>query len=144
MKKLIVATIVGITISFSTSTLAQVVAKDAWVRTTVAQQKVTGAFMQLQSPKAVKVISASSPISDTVEIHTMEIQGEVMKMRAINSLDIPAGQVVELKPGSYHIMLFNLKSQVKAGDIVPITLTVEDAGKKRTSYKVQATAKATN
>jgi periplasmic copper chaperone A len=140
MKKLVIAALISA--SFASLSHAQVIAKDAWVRPTVPQQKVTGAFMQLQSPKAVKVIAASSPISDNVEIHTMEMQGDIMKMRAISALDLPAGQVVELKPGSYHIMLFNLKSQVKAGDVVPITLTVEEADKKRTTYTVQATAKA--
>jgi len=111
---------------------AQTTVKDPWARATVAQQKASGAFMQLQSAKGGKLVSASSPVAGVVEIHEMTMDGNVMKMRAVPSLDLPAGKAVDLKPGGYHVMLMDLKQQLKAGDTVPITLVVESAGQRET------------
>lgn len=117
---------------------AQVTVKDAWVRATVAQQKATGAFMQLQSAQDAKLISAQSPVAGVVEVHEMSMDGGVMKMRAIPSLALPAGKAVDLKPGGYHVMLMDLKQQVKGGESVPLTLVFEDAAKKRFTQEVSA------
>jgi len=112
---------------------AQTTAKDAWVRGTVAQQKATGAFMQLTSVQGGKLVSVASPVAGIAEIHEMKMEGNMMKMAAIPGLDLPAGKAVELKPGGYHVMLMDLKQELKAGDTVPLTLTVEGKdGKKET------------
>ena len=111
---------------------AQTTVKDPWARATVAQQKASGAFMQLQSAKGGKLLSASSPVAGVVEIHEMTMEGNVMRMRAVPSLDLPAGKAVELKPGGYHVMLMDLKKPLSAGDTVPITLVVESAGQRET------------
>jgi copper(I)-binding protein len=76
-----------------------------------------------------------------VEIHEMAMDGNVMKMRAIPGLELPAGKTVELKPGGYHVMLMDLKKELKAGDTVPLTLVVEGADKKRETIEVKATVK---
>ena len=120
----------------SLSASAQVTVKDAWVRATVAQQKATGAFMQLQSAQDAKLISAQSPVAGLVEVHEMSMDGGVMKMRAVPNLALPAGKAVELKPGGYHVMLMDLKGQVKEGDTVPVTLVVEGQDGKRQSLKL--------
>lgn len=114
---------------------------DPWVRATVAPQKATGAFMQLTSAKAAKVVAASSPVADMVEIHEMKMEDGVMKMRAVDALALPAGQAVALKPGSYHVMLMGLKQPIKAGETVPLTLTVEGEDKQRTTVEVKAVAR---
>ena len=62
-------------------------------------------------------------------------------MRAIPGLDLPAGKAVELKPGGYHVMLMDLKQQMKEGEIVPLTLVVEGKDKKRSTIEVKATVK---
>lgn len=111
---------------------AQTTVKDPWARATVAQQKASGAFMQLQSAKGGKLLSASSPVAGVVEIHEMAMDGNVMKMRAVAALDLPAGKAVDLKPGGYHVMLMDLKKPLNAGDTVPITLVVESAGQRET------------
>ncbi|HEY0957060.1 MAG TPA: copper chaperone PCu(A)C [Roseateles sp.] len=121
---------------------AQVKVDDPWVRATVAPQKATGAFMQLTSVKAAKVVAASSPVADMVEIHEMKMDDGVMKMRAVDALALPAGQVVALKPGSYHVMLMGLKGAIKAGDTVPLTLTVEGEDKQRSTVEIKAQARA--
>ena len=114
---------------------------DPWVRATVAPQKATGAFMQLTSAKPAKVVAASSPVAAMVEIHEMKMDDGVMKMRAVDALPLPAGQTVALKPGSYHVMLMGLKGQIKAGETVPLTLTVEGEDKQRTTVEVKAQAR---
>ncbi len=121
---------------------AQVKVADPWVRATVAPQKATGAFMQLTSEQAVKVVAASSPVAAVVEIHEMKMDDGVMKMRAVDALPLPAGQAVALKPGSYHVMLMGLKAPIKAGETVPLTLTVEGADGKRTAVEIKAEARA--
>lgn len=123
----------------SLSAFADVSIKDAWVRATVAEQKATGAFMQLTANSDARLISASSPVAGVVEIHEMAMEDNVMKMRALpNGLDLPAGKTVELKPGSYHVMLIDLHQGIKAGDTVPLTLVVEGKDKKRETIEVKA------
>ena len=120
---------------------AQVSVKDAWVRATVAQQKSTGAFMQLSSAKPVRLVAVSSPVAGIAEVHEMKMDGGVMKMRAVEALDVAAGQPVELKPGGFHVMLMELKSPIKDGDSVPLSLVFEGADKKRETVEVKASAR---
>ena len=120
---------------------AQVTVDKPWVRTTVAQQTTTGAFMTITSAQGGKLVSASSPIAASVEVHEMKMEGDVMKMRPVDALPLPAGKPVDLKSGSYHIMMMGLKAPVKAGDVVPIKLVVEDAKGKRETVDVKATAR---
>ncbi|WAC72958.1 copper chaperone PCu(A)C [Roseateles sp. SL47] len=122
--------------------LAQVKVTAPWVRATVAQQSSTGAFMQLQSPKAVKLVSVSTPVAGIVEVHEMAMDGPVMRMRAVPALELPAGKPVELKPGGYHVMLMDLKGPVKEGDQVPFTLVFEGADQKRETVQIKASVKA--
>jgi periplasmic copper chaperone A len=63
-----------------------------------------------------------------VEIHEMAMEGGVMKMRAVKGIDLPPGVKVQLKPGGYHVMLESLKQPLKAGEVIPLTLTFEKAG----------------
>lgn len=140
MKKLLISSL--LTLAVCSAAYAQVSVKEAWVRATVPQQKVTGAFLQMSSGQEARLIAISSPVAASAELHKMDMEGDVMKMRAIDALALPAGKMVELKPGSYHIMLMDLKAQVKEGDIVPLSLTVETKGKKRVNIQVQAVAKA--
>ena len=121
---------------------AQTTVKDPWVRGTVAGQKATGMFAQITSTAGGKLVSASSPVAGVVEVHEMVMDGNVMKMRAVTGLELPAGKAVELKPGGYHVMLMDLKQELKAGESVPVTLVIEGAGGKRESVEVKAPVKA--
>ena len=133
------AFVLAMTVSLAAQ--AQVTVKDAWVRATVPQQKATGAFMQLQSAQDAKLLSVQSPVAGVVEVHEMAMDGGVMKMRAVPSLALPAGKAVELKPGGYHVMLMDLKGQVKDGDTVPVTLVVEGQDGKRQTIEIKAAAR---
>jgi copper(I)-binding protein len=129
---------------FSMATTAQVSVKDPWVRGTVAQQKASGAFMQITSAAGGRLVGASSPVAGVVEIHEMAMDGNVMKMRAIPGLTLPAGQPVELKPGGFHVMLMDLKQALQPGQTVPITLVIEGAGGQRETVQVSASVRALN
>ncbi|MEQ1807399.1 MAG: copper chaperone PCu(A)C [Burkholderiaceae bacterium] len=123
---------------------AQTVVKDAWVRGTVAQQKATGAFMHITSAQGGKLVSAASPAAGVVEIHQMSMQGDMMKMNAVAGVELPAGKMVELKPGGYHIMLMDLKQQAKPGDSIALTLVIEGKDGKRETLAVSMPVKAVN
>ena len=127
----------------SLSAAAQVSVSNPWVRATVPAQKVTGAFMDLTATQDARLVAVKSPGAGTVEVHEMSTDGGVMKMRAMpDGLELPAGRSVELKPGGYHIMLMDLKAQVKEGDRVPMTLIIEYKDGKRQILDVTAPVKA--
>ncbi|MCK6408943.1 copper chaperone PCu(A)C [Thauera sp.] len=128
----------------SAPAMADVAVSEAWVRATVPAQKATGAFMQLKSDADARLLSATSPVAGVVEIHEMVMDGAVMKMNAVPGLDLPAGRTVELAPGGYHVMLMDLKQQVKEGDEVPLTLTVENKDGSRATLEVKAAARPLN
>lgn len=127
----------------ASSAQAQTTVSNAWVRGTVAQQKATGAFMQITSPAGGKLVSVSSASAGVAEIHEMSMQGTTMQMRALpNGLDLPPGKAVDLKPGGYHVMLMDLKAPLKAGDSIDLTLVVEGKDGKREAVQVKAPVRA--
>jgi copper(I)-binding protein len=101
--------------------------KDAWVRTAVPGQSGTGAFMSITARDGARLVGASSPVAGVTEVHEMKMEGDVMRMRAVPALDLPAGKTVQLKPGGYHVMLMELKQALPKGSVVPLTLTLRDA-----------------
>ena len=115
-----------LTMSMSASQ-AQVVVTGAWVRATVPNQQATGAFMQLLSKKDTTLVSARSDIAGIVEVHEMKMENDVMRMRAVDGLKLPANQLVELKSGGYHLMMMDLKKQMKVGTEAQITLVFKNA-----------------
>lgn len=121
---------------------AQTVVEDAWVRATVPGQPSTGAFMTVTASTDSKLLGAQSPVAKTVQIHQSSMTNDVMSMREVASVELPAGKPVELDSNSYHVMLINLVSQVKEGDLVPISLIVEDAKGVKQTIEVNATARA--
>lgn len=128
-------------LALSVTALAQVKVSEPWVRGTVAPQKVTGAFMELSAEQDVRLVQVKSSVAGTAEIHEMKMDNNVMKMQAIESLPIAAGKSLSLKPGSYHIMLFDLNKTLANDEQVPITLVFEDKAKKRFNIDVKAVVK---
>ncbi len=112
-----------------------------WVRATVPAQKSTGAYMHLQSAGGARLVRVSSPVAATVELHQMEMSGDMMKMRQVDGIELPPGKGVNLASGSYHIMLVGLKRQLKHGDAVDITLQVLGKDKKRENITVKVPVK---
>lgn len=138
MKRSLRVAALATTLALSGTAFAQVTAKDPWVRGTVGKLTTTGAFMQLTAATDSRLVAAASPVAGTVEIHEMRMEGDVMRMRAITGLDLPAGQTVELRPGGYHVMLMGLKKPLNVGETVPITLTVEARDGTRTTIPLEA------
>ncbi len=131
----------AMSIAFAASAAAQVTVREPWIRATVPAAQATGAFMELVSKQDARLVEVRSPAAGIIEIHQMSMQGDRMMMSAVESLDLPAGKPVALASGGYHIMMMDLKRQMKAGDTVPMTLVIEQKGKKRETVDVQVPVK---
>jgi len=127
MKRFLVAATLALAAAAAS---AQVQVKDAWARATLQGQTATGAFMTLTSPDGAKLVGVSTPVAGHAEVHEMVMDGSVMKMRAIPALELPAGRSVELKPGGYHLMLMDLKRELKPGEKIPLELRFETRDRK--------------
>ena len=111
---------------------APVAIQGAWARGTVAGQDSTGAFMTLTAREPLTLLGAETPAAGIVEIHQMKMVGDVMKMSAVETLPLAAGQPLQLGPGGYHFMLMDLKAPFKPGSSVAMTLRFRDGqGKER-------------
>ena len=106
---------------------AQVEITDAWVRATMQGQKATGAFMNLTAKKTTRLVGIKTEAAAVAEVHEMKMDKDVMRMQRIAALELPAGKTVSLKPGSYHVMLMNLKEPLPVDSHVQLTLLFEDA-----------------
>jgi copper(I)-binding protein len=106
---------------------AQVDITDAWVRATVQGQKATGAFMNLTAKTDSRLVGVKTDAAAVAEIHEMKMEKDVMRMKRVSVLPLPAGKTVSLKPGSYHVMLMGLKEPLPLDSHVQLTLMFEDA-----------------
>lgn len=121
---------------------AQVSVEQPWARATVASQKSSGVFMNLKATGDARLVGVSTPVAGVAEVHEMRMDGDVMRMRAIEALPLPAGQTVALKPGGYHVMLMDLKQPLKAGDRLPLTLRIVDAQGKQQDVALEVPIRA--
>ena len=126
MKHLVTAAMLA---AVSLSVQAQVVVTDARARATVPAAKASGAFMRIESKAAARLVGVSSPVG-MAELHQMAMKDDRMTMSHVDAIDLPAGKAVHLAPGGYHVMLMGLKRQLKEGETVPVTLVVEQDGKR--------------
>jgi copper(I)-binding protein len=114
-----------------------------YARATVAVQPTGGAFLTLTNNGADdRLLSASADVAKSVELHSMSMEGDVMRMRRLDAVDVPAGKTVELKPGASHIMLVGLKAPLKQGDKFPLTLKFEKAGEVTVTVNVEGAGAA--
>lgn len=131
----------AVSIAMAASAAAQVTVREPWIRATVPAAQATGAFMELVSAQDTRLVEVRTPAAGIVEIHQMAMQGDRMMMSAVDGIDLPAGKPVALASGGYHIMMMDLKRQMKAGDSVPMTLVFQKKGKKRETVEVQVPVK---
>jgi hypothetical protein len=98
------------------------------------------AYMTLRNAggQADRLVSASTPVARTVELHTHIRDGEVMRMRPVADIPVPAGQTVRLRPGGLHVMLIGLTEPLRQGTTVPLTLRFERAGEATVQLEIQA------
>ncbi len=113
--------------------------ENAYTRATVPGQMAAGGFMKIENKGAAdQLISASSPVSGDVQLHEMAMEGNVMKMRQVKDIPVPAGGAVELKPGGLHLMFMNIKAPLAAGETVPVKLKFAKAGEVEVKMPVNA------
>ena len=114
----------------SPSSSTDVAVADAWARATKPGQEVGAAYMNLTSPINATLLKAESDVAGSMEIHSMTMEGDVMKMRMLETLDLPKGKTVTLAPGDFHLMLFDLKKPLTVGETLNVTLhfTSKDRG----------------
>jgi len=128
-------------VSVAQEPLVQV--NDAWVRQAVKGQSGTGGFMTLTSSVPLTLVGFRSPVSASAELHEMSMQGNVMRMRAIDALPLPAGQAVALQPGGHHLMLMGLKRPLLVGDHLLLTLKLRDAKGRLVQQRIRVPVLAT-
>jgi copper(I)-binding protein len=127
-------------LSIATAAVAQtgqLEISNAWARATPAKAENGVAYLTIRSPTPDRLVSVSSPVAKKAELHTMSMEGMVMKMRPLAGLDIAAGQSVTLKPGGEHIMLLGLNGPLREGQSFPLTLTFEKAGTREVTVAVE-------
>jgi periplasmic copper chaperone A len=117
---------------------AQVKVDQPWARPTVPGQQGGGGFLSITSATADRLLSGSTPLAERFELHTMSMKGDVMEMRQVDAIELPAGKTVELKPGGLHVMFIGLKQPLAAGSKVPVTLKFEKAGDVKVEFDVTA------
>jgi copper(I)-binding protein len=115
---------------------------DDWVRANAPGQKVGAAYMTLLSAQDNTMVKAETDIAGSVEIHSMTMENGVMKMRMLEELPLKAGKPEKLAPGGFHLMLFDLKKPLTAGDKVNFTLSFKDTAGNITQKQVVSPIKA--
>ena len=113
----------------------------AWSRATPGGAKIAGGYLTIENKGTApdRLIGGSAEVSDKIQVHEMAVNNGVMTMRPLDKgLTIEPGRTVKLAPGGYHLMMFDLKSPLKAGEKVPVTLDFEKAGKVTVTLNVEA------
>jgi len=134
--KLFLTVSAAISFTFSGTAIAQsasvgpIKIEHAYTRATMPGQQVAGGFMKIENKggPADQLVSASSPVAGEVQLHEMSMEGNVMKMRQVKDIAVPAGGSVELKPGGLHLMFMNIKAPLTSGETVPVKLKFAKAG----------------
>ena len=109
---------------------------DAWARASAGGAQAGAVYLTIQSPTADRLTATTTPAAQKAGLHTMSMDGGVMKMRELDGIDIPAGQKVVLKPGGLHIMLEGLAQPLREGQSFPLTLSFDKAGTRQVTVAV--------
>jgi periplasmic copper chaperone A len=121
--------------------LGPLVIDHPWSRATPKGASVAGGYLKITNTGTTpeRLVGGSTDVAKRFELHEMRMEGGVMKMRELaNGLEIPPGATVELKPGSYHVMMMNLSRQLTKGERVKASLSFEKAGKVDIEFAVEA------
>ena len=115
-----------------------------YARATAEGQRNGGGYLSLDNrgAQADRLTAVRTDAAQAVELHEMAMEGDVMRMRRLDAIEVPAGRTVVLKPGGLHLMLVGLKAPLKAGARVPLTLTFARAGEVEVVLNVEAAGTA--
>ena len=112
--------------------------REPWAKATVPGQKVAGVYMKLVAREKLRLTGVKSAAAESAAVHQMKMEKGMMRMRALPFLELPAGKTVALEPGGFHIMLFDIKRSLVAGQKLKLELTVEDGAKRQHRIVVEA------
>jgi copper(I)-binding protein len=134
------------TAAHADSMIGDIMLDDAWARPTVQGQQAGGGFIVLMNhgKSDDRLLSASSPAAGRVELHSMSMDGDVMRMRQVPNIELKAGKTVALKPGGLHVMFMDLKKPLDKGAKIPVTLVFEKAGKATVDFEVKSPSGSNN
>ncbi|MGC2856797.1 copper chaperone PCu(A)C [Novispirillum sp. DQ9] len=129
----LISTAAGLAVALTLSLPAlagDITVSDAWSRASAGPARAGAGFMTITNAgaEADRLVAAAAPVSATAELHTHVQDGDVMRMREVAAIDVPAGQTVTLQPGGLHVMLMSLHAPLKEGQSFDLTLTFEKAG----------------
>ena len=129
MMKILIAIVVALWAGAS-PTLAEesVRVSDAWARATILASRPGAAYLTIESAAEDRLLGVTTPVAGHVMIHAVEKDGDVSRMKHIETLELPAGQRVTLAPGTMHLMLMGLQDKLSEGTAFPVTLSFEKAG----------------
>jgi len=139
LRRLLAASTVALSLAMQAQA-ADLQVGHAWSRGTVVGQQAGGAFLTVKNGGTApdRLLGASTSVADHVEMHTMKLEGDVMRMREVEAIDVPAGQSVALEPGKLHLMLMGLKVPLKVGSSFPLVLKFEKAGEVKVDVSVES------
>jgi copper(I)-binding protein len=143
MRFLFSAVLLGAASIAAAQQAAPVTATAPWARPTVQGQMASGAFVTLTASEPVTLVGVSTPVATVAELHEMKLEGDVMRMRAIDSIALAPGKPLELKPGGHHVMLQELKAPLAPNTTIPVTLTFRTARGEQRQLALQVPVMAT-
>ncbi len=117
---------------------AQVKVEGAWARPTVPGQQGGGGYLSIISAVPDRLVGGRTPVAQRLELHTMARKGDVMQMRQVDAIDLPAGRKVEFQPGGLHVMFIGITQPLALGSKVPVTLKFEKAGEVQVEFDVMS------
>jgi copper(I)-binding protein len=133
MKTLVFAAMISMA---ATSAVAQVTVKEPWARATMPGQPVGAAYMKIESTTPATLVQVETDVAREVQVHQMQVQDGVMKMRDQGALELPPGKTIELAPGGLHLMLMGLKKPLNSGDTIALRMTFVDSKKAKSTSVV--------
>ena len=128
----------ALVLAASTAIAADLEISGAFMRASPKMANSGAGFLTVTNtgPQDDRLIAAEAGVSKTVELHTHEKDGDIMRMRRVEFIAVPAGGAAQLRPGGDHVMFINLHKPLKEGDMVPVTLVFEKAGRKQIDMPV--------
>ncbi len=114
----------------------EVIVSEAWTRASAPAQKVAGVYFNIQSNIDARLVGVRTELTEVAEIHLMSVEDGVMRMRAVEAVELPTGKTVAFQPGGYHVMLFDLPRLLKPGEQFTLELLVDDEAGQRSTLTV--------
>ena len=125
-----------------TAHAAGIEVRNAWARAPAPGQSTAGIYMDIVSADGAALVGVKSVLAKRAELHSTSMQDGVMRMRAVERIELPAKRKVSLAPGGQHVMLIDMVRALRDGEKLPLELILEDTGGARSTLRVDATVRA--